>query len=325
MRRREFIAGFGAAAALSRAGRAQQSASWVVGYLDPADREIRREDFAAVVKGLKEEGFIEGRNLELDARFAEYDFSEMPKMASDLVRRRVAVIFARTPQAAHAAKAATAAIPIVFMMGEDPVAEGLVTSLSRPGGNVTGFTDLANQLGGKRLELLHEAVPKAASVALLVNPNNPNAEPDTADMRAAAATGRLDLHIFRVSHEAEFEHAFATMARGGVGALAVNTDPYFGERRALLVELAARYSLPTLYPNRVYSVSGGLISYSPDRVDKNRQAGIYVGRILKGEKPSDLPVQQSTKFDLVINMKTARALNLSIPETLLATADQVIE
>ncbi len=325
MRRREFVKGIGAAAVLPIAAAAQQPGVPVVGYLDPGGREVRKEDFASFVNGLREAGFVEGRNVELNVRFSEYDFAEMPKMASDLVDRRVNVIFARTPQAAQAAKAATATIPVVFMIGEDPVAEGLVPSLNRPGGNITGFTDLANQLGGKRLGLLREAFPKVTSVALLVNGDNPNAAPDTSDMRAAAAVLGIELHVFSASHETDIEPAFAGMMQQGVQALAVNTDPYLGARRALIIALTARYRLPALYPNRAYSFSGGLISYGPDRPDTNRQAGIYVGRILKGEKPADLPVQQATKFDLVINMKTARALNLNIPETILATADKVIE
>ena len=325
MRRRDFIAGLASVVTLPPVAGAQQKKVPVVGYLDPAGRDSRKEDFASFIGGLSEAGFVEDRNVKLDVRFAEGDFAQLPSMASDLVRMHADVIFARTPQAAQAAKAATANIPIVFMIGEDPVAEGLIASFSRPGGNVTGFTDLANQLGGKQLALLREAVPKARSIAFLVNPGNPNAEPDTSDMHAAATALGLHLHVFTVSHEAELEAVFVEIVRQRMDALVVNIDPYLSGRRAIIVELAARHSIPALYPTRVYSFAGGLISYSPDRLDTNRQAGIYVGRVLKGEKPGDLPVQQPTKFDLVINVRTARTLMLAIPETLLATADKVIE
>ena len=224
-----------------------------------------------------------------------------------------------------AIKAQTTVIPIVFAIGEDPVKEGLVASFNRPGGNVTGFSNFLNQLGAKKLQLLHDAVPKARVLALLVNPTNPNAEPDAKDVQMAADALGLELRVFGASTENDFEPAFAAMAQGQVGALSVNIDPFFLGRREQIVALAIRYAVPAIYDRRDFPVAGGLMSYGGGELEAFRQSGIYIGRILKGEKPADLPVQQSTKFELVINLKTAQALCLTIPETLLATADELIQ
>jgi putative ABC transport system substrate-binding protein len=237
----------------------------------------------------------------------------------------VAVIFANGPVGVRAAKAGTATIPIVFTMGEDPIKEGVVESLSRPGGNVTGFSDFSNQLATKRLGLLRDTVPTAAVFAVLVNPTHPNAESEAKDAQAAAETLGRELRVLTASTEPDLERAFAAMVLQGVGALFVTTDPFLSNQHEQLVALAARHAIPTIYERREFPVAGGLMSYGADRLEPNRQAGIYVGRILKGEKPGDLPVQQAAKFEFVINLKTARALGLEFPPGILAIADEVIE
>jgi putative tryptophan/tyrosine transport system substrate-binding protein len=325
LRRREFIAGLGAAAAWPVVARAQQAALPVVGYLQITSPEAGGFLLAAFRKGLGEIGYVEGRNVGFELRWADNQFDRLPALAADLVRHQVAVIFANGPTAVLAAKAASATIPIVFTMGEDPVKEAVVASLNRPGGNVTGFTDFGNQLAGKRLGPLREILPQAAVFALLVNPANPNAESDSKDARAAADALGLELRVLTASTERELETAFAVMVQLQVDALVVNVDPFFGAQREQLAALAARHAVPALSDRRNFPAEGGLISYGTDRSETNRQAGIYVGRILKGEKPSDLPVQQSTKIELIINLSTARSLGLTIPETLLATADEVIQ
>jgi putative ABC transport system substrate-binding protein len=325
MRRREFIVGLGGAAAWPVAARAQQSAIPVVGFLGAGSLEAQGSFAAGFRKGLSETGYVEGRNVAIEFRWAEGQHDRFPTLAADLVRGRPVVIFAVSPEAVRAAKAASASIPIVFRMGEDPVKEGLVANFNRPGGNVTGFTHFANQLAKKRLGLLREAIPKATVFALLVNPTHPNVEPDTKDAQTAARALGVPLHVLNASNERDFETAFAAMVQLGVGALSVNTDAFFTTRREQLVALAARHAVPAIYDDREYATMGGLMSYGADRLESDRQAGIYVGRILKGEKPIDLPVQQSTKFELLINLKTAKALRLTIPETLLATADEVIQ
>jgi putative ABC transport system substrate-binding protein len=273
---------------------------------------------------LTETGYVEGRNVAIEYRWAEGQFDKMPMLAADLVRRRVSVIFANGPPSVLAAKAQTATIPIVFFVGEDPVKEGLVASLNRPGGNVTGVTNFQNQLFGKELGLLRDIAPKGAAFALLVNPNNPNAEPDTKDARAAADALGLELRVLTARIEGDLEPAFTAMVQQRLGGLLVGVDN-FGTTRERFAALAARHSVPAIYQNREDAVAGGLMSYGASRVDAWRQAGVYVGRILKGEKPADMPVQQAIKFEFVINLKTAKALRIDFPPGVLAIADEVIE
>jgi len=326
MRRREFIAGFGSAAAWPVVARAQQQpAVPLVGYLGIASAEAGANSLAAFRKGLGETGYIEGRNVAIEPHWAENQFETLPGVAADLVRRGVAVIVASGPPAARAAKAATAIVPIVFGMGEDPVEEGIVEKLSRPGGNVTGFGDFSNQLVGKQLGLLHEIMPKAAVFGLLLNPVNPNAELTSKQAQAAADALGVELQVLRASTERDIDLAFAAMVHLGVGALLVGVDPFFGGRLEQIATLAARNAIPTIADQRNSPAAGLLMSYGTDRSETTRQAGIYVGRILKGEKAGDLPVQQSTKFQFVINLKTAKALGLTMPPGLLAIADEVIE
>jgi putative ABC transport system substrate-binding protein len=324
MRRREFIAGLGAAAWPLMA-RAQQPAMPVVGILTYAISNADAPLYAALRQGLGEAGYVEGRNVALLFRSAENRYDQFPALAADLVDRGVAVIVANAPTgAALAAKAATSAIPIVFMTPSDPIAVGLVASLKRPGGNITGTTFLTEQLNAKRLELLHQAVPAAAKIAYLVNPNTFD-DGRIGRMEAGARALGLELTILNAATPDEMEMVFTEIARQRIGALLVDADPMFYGRRDQLVALAARYAVPTIYQTREHVAAGGLMSYAMNISDAFRLAGLYVGRILNGEKPGDLPVQQPTKIDLVVNLKTAKALGLAIPETLLATADEVIQ
>jgi putative tryptophan/tyrosine transport system substrate-binding protein len=324
MRRREFIAGLGSATAWPFAARAQQRQMQVIGYIGIGDSEKTEPALAPFRQGLREMGFIEGQNVVVEYRLTG-DYDRMPALATDLVRRQVSVIFAGTTPGALAAKAATSTIPIVFGIGDDPVKFGLVASISRPGGNATGINLVAIDLEGKRTEMLRELTPTTDTIAALVNPKNPNAERQLIDLRAAAARFGRKLRVMNATNEREIDMAFTALALMQIRALTVAGDGVFYSRRNQIVTLAARHAIPTIYQRREFTEAGGLISYGTDFNEMGRQQGIYVGRILKGEKPADLPVMQPTKFELVINLKTAKALGLTIPETRLATADEVIQ
>jgi putative ABC transport system substrate-binding protein len=327
MRRREFIAGLGGAAAWPLAARAQQPAMPVVGYLIFNSFETNRDRRAAFHRGLAEVGYVEGRNVAIEYRSAENRMERVPELMADLVRRRVDVIGAfGSTSLALAAKAATQTIPTVFILGSDPVHIGLVASLARPGGNITGITLITAEMVAKRFELLHEMVPAATSIALLVNPTNPYSETEAKEVQRAGHALGLRAVILNARNQNEFEGAFANLAQQQVGALLVSADPIFVAARAEpIIALAARHRVPASYQFGDSVVGGGLMSYGPIVNEEWRQLGIYTGRILKGEKPANLPVLQPTKFELVINLKTAKALGLTVPETLLATADEVIQ
>jgi putative ABC transport system substrate-binding protein len=326
MKRRDFIRLFGGAAAWPLVAGAQQAAVPVIGFLHPSSAEAYASLMFAFRKGLSEVGYREGLNLTVEYRWAEDRYDRLPALAAELVDLRVSVIVtANATAAALAAKAATSAIPIVFTIGADPVQFGLVASLSRPGGNVTGVSFLSNLLVGKQLGLLQEFVPVASEFGLLVNPSNPNAESDTRHAEAAAESLGRKIHIVYASTETDLGTAFAALIERHAAALVVVPDALFVGQREQLATLAARHAIPTIYSNRVYADAGGLMSYGASQLDAYRQSGIYVGRILGGEKPADLPVVQPTKFEFVINLKTARALTLQVPDKLLALADEVIE
>jgi putative ABC transport system substrate-binding protein len=325
MRRRDLIASLAATAAVwPCALRAQQKTMPVVGFLATTSPGAYAPYMAAFRQGLSETGYVEGQNLAIEYRWAEGHYDRLPALAADLVGRKVDVIVARSHPSARAAKSATSTIPIVFT-GSDPVAAGLVASLARPGGNLTGFSIFARELNPKRLELLSELVPRARVIALLVNPNNANAERTIRDVQEAARTKGVQLPILRAGTEGEIDAAFASLAQLQAGALLVGADPFFESRRDRLVALASRHAVPAIYAWREYAASDGLISYGTSLTALSRQVGISAGRILKGEKPADLPVQQPTTFELVINLKTAKALGLTVPQTLIARADEVIE
>jgi putative ABC transport system substrate-binding protein len=326
MRRRDLVASLAAmAAAWPRALRAQQKAMPVIGYLESGSPGPFAPFVAAFRQGLGETGYVAGQNLAIEFRWAEGHYDRLPAFAADLAGRGVDVILTGGSPAAHAAKNATSTIPIVFIGINDPVKEGLVASLARPGGNLTGFAILTADLTAKRLELLSELVPQARVIALLVNPNAPTTERAIQDVQEAARAKGLQLDIVKASTESEVDGAFATLVQRRAGALVVAGDSLFFSRRDKLVALAARHAIPAIYTSREAAVAGGLISYGTNLTNHFRQAGIYAGRILKGEKPADLPVQQPTTFELVINLKTAKALGLTVPQTLLARADEVIE
>jgi putative ABC transport system substrate-binding protein len=323
VQRREFITFLGgAAAAWPRAARAQQPATPVVGYLDLGSPEARASAVAAFRNGLSEAGYVEGRNLAIEHRFAHDQFDRLPELAADLVRRGVAVIVARPTQSALAAKAATSTIPIVFEIGADPVQAGLVASLNRPGGNITGAASLNVELGPKRLELLHELVPAATIIAMLLDPL---AEDGKGDMQAAARALGVDLHILRTGTERDITMAFGTLAELRAGALVIGGGSFLLGRIELLTALTLRHAVPSISQDRDLTAAGGLMSYGGNLAESYRLAGVYTGRILKGEKPADLPVQQSTKTELIINLKTAKALGLTVPLSLLGRADELIE
>jgi putative tryptophan/tyrosine transport system substrate-binding protein len=327
MRRRDFIAVLGGAAAWPLVARGQQRAMPIVGVLNSTTLEGFRDYFAVFGRGLADSGYVEGRNVTFEYRAAEDHYDRLPGLADDLVNRRVAVIFtAANAPPALAAKAATRVVPVVFEMGADPVEIGLVSSLARPGGNITGVTILAAEVFQKRLALLHELVPAATTIACLVNLTNlAYSEAELSKLRAWASALGIDLLILDASSPSDIDRAFDTMAEQRAGALLVSPEAFFNTQRHQLVTLAARYAVPASYPGSRAVEIGGLMSYSGDYIDAFRNAGQYVGRILNGEKPGDLPIQQSTKFRLAINLKTAKALGLTFPPNLLALADQVIE
>ena len=327
MRRRDFIQAItGSAVVWPLAVRAQQSAMPVIGYLYAGSPESSTERVAAFRKGLNEAGYREGENVAIEFRWANDQTDRLPELAADLIRRRVAVIATpgSTP-ASLAAKAATTTIPVVFGIGSDPVRESLVPSLARPGGNVTGVAWQTGELGAKRLALLHELLPKAMRVALLVNPNNPLTQPIVADVQTAAPSLGVQIEVLTAANNRELDSAFAGLAQKRADALLVGADALFNGHRIQIALLAVHYGVIAIYSSREFVEAGGLISYGPDTLDMIRRAGVYTGRILKGERPAELPVQQSSKFELVINAQTARILNLVVPPTLLARADEVIE
>jgi putative ABC transport system substrate-binding protein len=328
MRRRELITFLGcAAAAWPLAADAQQSARPTIGFLGAASQNQVGDYWSAFQRGLEEGGFVDGRNVTIQSRWAEGYYERLPELAADLVRSHVAVLIGAAPPAALAAKAATTTIPVVFVSGDDPIKSGLVERLNRPGGNVTGISVFSgSQLGAKQLGLLHDLVPAAVVIALLVNPaNTVQTAAQIKLVEAAARELGLRLNVVNASFESDFDNAFAKAVEMQSKALLVGADPFFVARRAQLIELAAHYAIPAIYEFREYAASGGLMSYGPSLRDGYRQAGNYTARILKGEMPGDLPVMLPTKFELVINLKTAKALSLSVPNSMQLLADEIIE
>jgi putative ABC transport system substrate-binding protein len=326
MRRRDLILFVGSAAfAVPVSARAQPTARPVIGFLNSTSPVQYARPLQAFHKGLGETGYIEGQSVAIEYRWAENRNDRLPALATDLVQRQVTLIAATTSPAALAAKAATTTIPIVFATGSDPVQLGLVASLRRPGGNVTGVTQLSTGLAPKALEILHELLPTARVMALLVNPTNPNSETEASEVRSAVRALGLELQVLNASTERDLEGVFAALSQSRTGGLVIGPDAFFTGRSEQLGALVARYAVPAIYSRREFAAGGGLASYGTDLAHGYRLAGIYTGRILKGEKPADLPVQQATKVELVINLKTANALGLTVPTTLLARADEVIE
>jgi putative ABC transport system substrate-binding protein len=330
MRRREFSTLRGGATAASTvwpfAARTQQKATQVIGYLHGGPSGYSAPDVAGFRRGLDETGYVEGQNVAIEYRWADGRYDRLLALAADLVGRKVDVIAAiGSPPVAHAAKNATSTIPIVFVSGRDPVGDGLVASLARPGGNVTGVSILVAELNPKRLELLRELVPQTRVIALLMNPNTPATEREMRDVQEAAQAKGMQLHILKASTEIEIDAAFASLVQRQAGALLVAADPFFLNRLEQIAALVARHAVPAISGFREFATAGGLISYGPSLTAVSRQAGIYAGKILKGAKPADLPVLQPTTFELVINLKTAKALGLTIPPSILSRADEVIE
>jgi putative ABC transport system substrate-binding protein len=327
MRRRNFLGVIsGAAVVVPLASRAQPTATPIIGFLGPASADGYASYVEGFRQGLTAAGFVEGRNVAIEYRWADNRLDRLPILAAELVARQVAVIATGgATAAALAAKAATSSIPIVFAIGADPVKVGLVASVNRPGGNVTGVSFLANTLVTKQLQLLQALLPGSGVIGVLVNPSNPNAAFDNTQVQAAATLLRLKVHVVNAVAERDLDAAFEDFSVAEVAAVLVFPDALFSDARGRLTELATRHKLPVLYPDRSYLDVGGMMSYGSSRTDAFRELGIYTGRILRGEKPSDLPVVQASKFELVINLKAAKALNLEIPPTLLALADEVIE
>lgn len=325
MRRRELLGILGGAVAWPLSGRAQTSQMPVVGYLSANSSSGDAGPLAAFVKGLGEAGYEDGKTVKIEYRWADGQYDRLPSMAADLVRNQVAVISAMGTPAVRAAKTATTTIPVVFTTIADPVRIGFVTSLNRPGGNLTGVTLLAVEVGPKLLEILRAVVPSATTMALLVNPTNPNAETQSRNTQEAARSLGLELHVLNASAERDFDAVIARLGELKASALIIGQDVYFNAESARLAAMTIHLSIPAIYPLPEFAAAGGLFSYGASRNDAWRQAGIYVGRILKGEKPAELPVVQPTKFELTINLRTAKALGLTVPTSLLASADEVIE
>jgi putative tryptophan/tyrosine transport system substrate-binding protein len=325
MRRREVMTLLGGTAAWPLAARGQQAAMPVIGFLNGASSDGHEAKTTSFRQGLKETGYVEGQNVAIEFRWAEGHYDRLPAMAADLVRRQVAVMVTGGTPAAFAAKAATTTIPTVILVGVDPVRLGLVGSLSQPGSNMTGLAVLTVELEAKKLELLHELLPTATAIALLVNPTNVLTESETKDVQDAARLLGLHLHVLNASTESQIDAGFAALVELRATALIVSVDPFLNNRRDQIVALADRYAVPTVYGIRDFVTDGGLMSYGADLVDVYRQQGIYAGKILKGARPADLPIQQATKIKLVINLKTAKTLGLTFPTTFLGRADEVIE
>jgi ABC-type uncharacterized transport system substrate-binding protein len=326
MKRRAFISLLGGAATWPIATQAQQAAMPVIGFLGSASRDQYVSLVGAFRKGLGETGYVDGRNVAIEYRWADDEYGRLPALVADLLDRHVAVIAATGGSpAALAAKRATTKTPIVFQVGVDPVEAGLVASLNRPGGNVTGFANLALEVGPKRLELFHELIPTATVVAVLINPTRTNADAESGVLQTAARTLGLELHVLHASVEREFEGVFATLKQLHAGGLVISGDPVFNSRSEQLARMAVRHGVPAIYQFRPFAAAGGLISYGSNITEAHRQTGMYVGRILKGEKPADLPVQQSTTVELIINLQTAKTLGVGVPTGLLLRADEVIE
>jgi putative tryptophan/tyrosine transport system substrate-binding protein len=327
MRRREFITLLGGAAATPwpLAARAQQAVVPIIGFLSGRSPETSLELLAEFRSGLAENGFVDGQNVAIEVRWARGEYNDAAMMAADLVSRQVSAILAAGTPLVLAAKAATSKIPIVFTLAVDPVAAGLVGSLNRPGGNLTGITTLGVEVGPKRLELLHELIPTATVVAALVNPANSNADTQSRDLKATAASLGLQIRVLHASTDADLDTAFATLARLRPGGLVIGTDLFLSSRIERLASLGRRYSIPEVFQYPEFTSAGGLMSYGASAKEPYRRAGTYTARILKGEKPADLPVQQATKIELLVNMKTAKMLGLEVPASLLARADEVIE
>jgi len=326
MRRRDFLGGLGLAAAWPLAAHAQQPVMPVIGLINAASAQGYARQLAAFLKGLNEIGYVEGKNVAIEYRWAEGRNDRLPAMAADLVLKQVTVIAATTTPAALAAKAATTIIPIVFETGGDPIKLGLVTSLNRPDGNVTGVTQLNYEIAPKRLQLMHELVPSATVMALLINPTTPGlAEPTTKAVQAAARTLGLELHVLHASTESDFDVVFAKLIQLKAGGLVIGPDPFFNSQIEQLATLVHHHAVPAIYEWREFAVAGGLLSYGAAITESYRLAGNYTGRVLKGARPADLPVQQGTKFEMYINLKAAKALGIIVPNTLIGRADEVIE
>ncbi|MGD9923613.1 MAG: ABC transporter substrate-binding protein [Pseudorhodoplanes sp.] len=326
MRRRQFLSFLGGAAAWPMAAQARHPAMPVIGFLHGASRASNEHLLAAFHEALTDSGFVEGKNVSIEYRWADHRYDQLPALAADLTGRSVDVIYADGGTVtALAAKAATTTIPVVFRIGADPVKAGLVNSFSRPGGNVTGVTFITDVVIAKRFELLSELLPNVKLIGILLNPNNPNSDTRERDLQAAARALERRIEVITAGNELELETAFAHLGKRAIGALLVQGDPFFFNKRDLLATLAGRHALPTIYEQREYVDAGGLVAYGTSLADSYRRAASYVARVLLGERPADLPVERPTKFELVINLKAAKALALSVPATLLARADEVIE